>query len=111
MMVGARRRLGRDHAGHQGHVAAHGAPEKMLLYQLGVSVPMLALGVLLPGERMTAMPSAWALGWLAYHTFWVVSHHVPGLVRADPALFGEPAFGLHIPDAIVRGRGRPFRPW
>jgi hypothetical protein len=25
------------------------------------------------GERMTAMPSAWSLGWLAYQTFWVVS--------------------------------------
>jgi drug/metabolite transporter (DMT)-like permease len=34
---------------------------------------MLALGVLLAGERMTAMPSAWSLGWLAYQTFWVVS--------------------------------------
>ena len=44
----------------------------MFAYQLGGSIPMLALGVLLMGERMTAMPSAWALGWLAYQTFWVV---------------------------------------
>ena len=47
--------------------------EKLLVYQLAVSIPMLALGVLLMGERMTAMPSGFALGWLAYQTFWVVS--------------------------------------
>jgi drug/metabolite transporter (DMT)-like permease len=51
-----------------------GAPaEKVLAYQLAVSIPVLALGVLLMGERMSAMPSAWALGWLAYQTIWVVS--------------------------------------
>jgi drug/metabolite transporter (DMT)-like permease len=47
--------------------------EKLLVYQLAVSMPMLALGVLLMGERMTAMPGAFSLGWLAYQTFWVVS--------------------------------------
>ena len=51
-----------------------GAPaEKVLAYQLAVSIPILALGMLAMGERMTAMPSAWSLGWLAYQTFWVVS--------------------------------------
>jgi len=49
------------------------APEKVFVYQIGGSIPVLALGVLLMGERMTAMPSAWALGWLAYNTFWVVT--------------------------------------
>ena len=47
--------------------------EKVLAYQLAVSIPILALGMLAMGERMTAMPSAWSLGWLAYQTFWVVS--------------------------------------
>jgi drug/metabolite transporter (DMT)-like permease len=47
--------------------------EKVLAYQLAVSIPMLALGALLVGERMAAMPSAFSLGWLAYQTFWVVS--------------------------------------
>lgn len=47
--------------------------EKVLAYQLALSIPMLAAGALLMGERMTAMPSAWSLGWLAYQTFWVVS--------------------------------------
>jgi drug/metabolite transporter (DMT)-like permease len=47
--------------------------EKVLAYQLGVSIPMLAIGALLIGERMAAIPSAFSLGWLAYQTFWVVS--------------------------------------
>jgi drug/metabolite transporter (DMT)-like permease len=49
------------------------APEKVFAYQIGGSIPVLALCMLLMGERMTAMPSAWALGWLAYNTFWVVT--------------------------------------
>ena len=47
--------------------------EKVLAYQLLVSIPMLAAAALLMGERMAAIPSAWSLGWLAYQTFWVVS--------------------------------------
>jgi drug/metabolite transporter (DMT)-like permease len=47
--------------------------EKVLAYQLLVSIPMLGVGMLAIGERMTAIPSAWSLGWLAYQTFWVVS--------------------------------------
>jgi drug/metabolite transporter (DMT)-like permease len=47
--------------------------EKVLAYQLGISIPMLALGALLTGERMAAMPGAASLSWLAYQTFWVVS--------------------------------------
>jgi drug/metabolite transporter (DMT)-like permease len=47
--------------------------EKVMLYQLVVSAPMLAAAALVFGERMTAMPSALALGALAYQTVWVVS--------------------------------------
>jgi drug/metabolite transporter (DMT)-like permease len=47
--------------------------EKVMLYQLVVSGPMLALAAFVFGERMTAMPSALALGALAYQTVWVVS--------------------------------------
>ena len=47
--------------------------EKVLAYQLAVSIPILALGMLMMGERMTALPSAWSLSWLGYQTFWVVS--------------------------------------
>jgi drug/metabolite transporter (DMT)-like permease len=44
------------------------APEKTLLYQIGVCVPIVALGALVFGERITAMPGAVALGSLAYQT-------------------------------------------
>lgn len=47
--------------------------EKTLLYQLVVSAPLLALGAILFGERMTAPPSAVALGAFAYQTVYVVS--------------------------------------
>jgi drug/metabolite transporter (DMT)-like permease len=46
--------------------------EKTMLYQLVVSAPMFVVVALLSGERMGAMPSAQALGALAYQTVWVV---------------------------------------
>ena len=46
--------------------------EKTLLYQLVVSVPLLAAEVLVFGEHIDAMPSAVALGALAYQAVWVV---------------------------------------
>ncbi|HWC91485.1 MAG TPA: DMT family transporter [Pseudolabrys sp.] len=49
------------------------AAEKVLLYQLVVSAPMMALAALIAGERITHWPSALALGALGYQTFWVVS--------------------------------------
>jgi len=44
------------------------SPEKTLLYQLVVCVPIVALGALVFGERIVAMPSAVALSSLAYQT-------------------------------------------
>jgi drug/metabolite transporter (DMT)-like permease len=49
------------------------AQEKTMLYQLVVSLPMFAIGALVFGERIAAMPSALAWGSLAYQTVWVVS--------------------------------------
>jgi drug/metabolite transporter (DMT)-like permease len=49
----------------------HAPYEKILLYQLLVSAPMLALAAELFGERVTAQPSAIAIGSLLYQTFWV----------------------------------------
>ena len=46
--------------------------ERTMLYQLVVSVPLLAAGVLVFGEHIDAMPSAVALGALAYQAVWVV---------------------------------------
>jgi drug/metabolite transporter (DMT)-like permease len=47
--------------------------EKVMLYQLVVSAPMMALAAWLAGEHMTRAPSALAIGALAYQTVWVVS--------------------------------------
>lgn len=47
--------------------------EKVMLYQLVVSAPMLAAAALFAGERLVHMPSALSLGSLAYQTVWVVS--------------------------------------
>jgi len=47
--------------------------EKTLLYQLVVSAPLLSLGAIVLSERITAMPSAVALGAFAYQTIYVVS--------------------------------------
>ena len=38
-----------------------------------VATTLLTAGILIFGERMSAMPSAWALGWLTYQAVWVVS--------------------------------------
>ena len=47
--------------------------EKVMLYQLVVSAPIMAAAALVMGERLSHMPSALALGSLAYQTVWVVS--------------------------------------
>jgi len=47
--------------------------EKVMLYQLVVSAPLLAIAAWIFGDRVTAMPSALAIGALAYQTIWVVS--------------------------------------
>jgi drug/metabolite transporter (DMT)-like permease len=47
--------------------------EKTLLYQLIVSAPMLALCAQLLGERVSAPPSAVAVGSLLYQTVWIAS--------------------------------------
>jgi drug/metabolite transporter (DMT)-like permease len=51
----------------------HVPAEKVMLYQLVVSAPMLGLGALVAGERIAAMPSALAIGALTYQTVWIVS--------------------------------------
>jgi drug/metabolite transporter (DMT)-like permease len=73
MMVGAGACWGATTVVIKGSALRAAPAEKVLAYQLAVSIPMLAAGMLLMGERMTAMPSAASLGWLAYQTFWVVS--------------------------------------
>jgi drug/metabolite transporter (DMT)-like permease len=47
--------------------------EKVMMYQLVVSAPVLALAAFVSGQHITRMPSAIAVGALAYQTVWVVS--------------------------------------
>ncbi len=47
--------------------------EKVMLYQLVVSAPVLALAAIAAGQHITHMPSVVAAGALAYQTFWIVS--------------------------------------
>ncbi len=49
------------------------AAEKVMLYQLVVSSPMMAGAAFVAGERVTHWPSALAIGALSYQTIWVVS--------------------------------------
>ena len=46
--------------------------EKTLIYQTGVSAPLLALGSFMLGETLTQMPGPVALASLTYQTVWVV---------------------------------------
>jgi drug/metabolite transporter (DMT)-like permease len=46
--------------------------EKSLAYQVAVSIPILALGALLSGEKVVHMPGTLALASMAYQTLWVV---------------------------------------
>jgi drug/metabolite transporter (DMT)-like permease len=54
-------------------VLANVRAEKLMLYQLVVSAPVLAIGAWVAGDRITHLPSAIAIGSLAYQTIWVVS--------------------------------------
>jgi drug/metabolite transporter (DMT)-like permease len=47
--------------------------EKVMLYQLVVSAPMLGVAAIFAGEHITHTPSAIAIGALVYQTVWVVS--------------------------------------
>jgi drug/metabolite transporter (DMT)-like permease len=72
MLVGAGIAWGATTLVIKGSNLARAPAEKVLAYQLAVSVPILAAGALVMGERI-GTPSGFALGWLAYQTFWVVS--------------------------------------
>jgi drug/metabolite transporter (DMT)-like permease len=47
-------------------------PEKVLGYQVAVSIPILALAAWISGETLTRVPGALALSLLAYQAIWVV---------------------------------------
>ena len=92
---------------------ARAAPEKTLQYQLVISAPMLAVAAWVLGEThhpdagrrrpdLAGLPDR--VGGLP---------HLPDLVHHGVEILGQPSFGLHISDAIIRrvcglsGDGRP----
>jgi drug/metabolite transporter (DMT)-like permease len=90
--------------------------EKVMLYQLVVSAPVLAFCALLFGERVNAMPLALSLGALAYQTVWVVSvTYVIWLAlvarysanRLAALTFLTPLFGVAAGHLLL---GEPFTP-
>jgi drug/metabolite transporter (DMT)-like permease len=49
-----------------------GAPEKVMSYQVAVSIPVLGLAAWFAGERLTHVPGPLALSLLVYQAIWVV---------------------------------------
>jgi drug/metabolite transporter (DMT)-like permease len=50
----------------------HAPPEKSLIYQVALSIPILALAALVSGETMTHFPGPLALALMTYQTVWIV---------------------------------------
>jgi drug/metabolite transporter (DMT)-like permease len=50
----------------------HAAPEKTLIYQVAVSIPILALAAFLSGETLTRVPGPLTIFVMAYQAIWVV---------------------------------------
>jgi drug/metabolite transporter (DMT)-like permease len=50
----------------------HAPPEKPLIYQVAISIPILALAAYLSGETLTRVPGTLALSLIAYQAVWVV---------------------------------------
>ena len=50
----------------------HVKPEKALGYQVGLSIPILGIGALVAGERISAVPGALSISLLSFQAFWVV---------------------------------------
>lgn len=50
----------------------HTPPEKALIYQVVISIPILALAAYLSGETLTRVPGPLALSLIAYQAVWVV---------------------------------------
>lgn len=50
----------------------HAPPEKALIYQVVISIPILALAAYLSGETLTRVPGPLALSLIAYQAVWVV---------------------------------------
>ena len=77
--------------------------EKVMLYQLVVSGPLMALAAFVVGERMNDQHSVGVGDWIYDLPNCVGGQrNVRHLVRTDCTLFGDQAFGLYISHAVVR---------
>jgi drug/metabolite transporter (DMT)-like permease len=91
------------------------SPEKTLFYQIAVCVPMVGLGALLFGERITAAPSGIALASLAYQTIvisttfslWFALIVKFSASRLSAFTFLTPLFGVAFGHLIL---GEPLTP-
>lgn len=94
----------------------HAPFEKVTLYQLVVSALMAAAVAWASGERVTAMPSAATLGWIAYQVVWIafltfliwfrlVIRHPAGPLQAATSM--TPLFGVAFGVLIL---GEPMSP-
>ena len=80
---------------------SHISPEKTLVYQLAVSVPILAVAAF-ACERVTVMPGAVALSWLTYQVlvvgitfpFWFLFIQRFSATRVSAFTFLTPLFGV-----------------
>jgi drug/metabolite transporter (DMT)-like permease len=89
------------------------SPEKTLIYQLVVSIPVLASAAALFGERVAAWPGATALSWLVYQVlvvgitfpfwFWLIQRFSATRVSAFTIL--TPLFGVAAGCLLL---GEPF---
>jgi drug/metabolite transporter (DMT)-like permease len=89
------------------------SPEKTLIYQLLVSIPVLAAAAALFGERVEALPSTTALSWLLYQIvgvgvtfpfwFWLIQRYSATRVSAFTIL--TPLFGVAAGCLLL---GEPF---
>jgi len=91
------------------------SPEKTLLYQIVVCVPMVAIGALAFGEHIDRMPSALALGSLAYQTIvvgatfsiWFMLIVKFSASRLSAFTFLTPLFGVAAGHLVL---GEPLTP-
>ena len=89
------------------------SPEKTLVYQLVVSVPVLAAAAALFGERVTAVPGTTALSWLLYQVmvvgvtfpfwFWLIQRY--SATRVSAFMILTPLFGVAAGCLLL---GEPF---
>ncbi|MBV8745567.1 MAG: DMT family transporter [Xanthobacteraceae bacterium] len=89
------------------------SPEKTLVYQLVISIPVLAVAAALFQERVTAVPGPTALSWLLYQVavvgvtfpfwFWLIQRYSATRVSAFTIL--TPLFGVAAGCLLL---GEPF---